>query len=88
MPPPPADSNGPFQMQICALDYSSYVGVIGIGRIKRGVAKPGMQVVVIEADGTRRNARINSVIGQMGMEKAEIAEGEAGDIVCITGIES
>ena len=59
VPPPPADSNGPFQMQICALDYSSYVGVIGIGRVKRGVARPGMPVVVIEADGTRRNARIN-----------------------------
>jgi GTP-binding protein len=88
VPPPPADSNGPFQMQICALDYSSYVGVIGIGRVKRGVAKPGMQVVVIEADGTRRNARINSVLGQIGMEKAEIAEGEAGDIVSITGIDN
>ena len=87
-PPPPADSNGPFQMQICALDYSSYVGVIGIGRVKRGVARPGMQVVVIEADGTRRNARINSVLGQMGMEKTEIAEGEAGDIVSITGIDN
>ncbi|MBP6381236.1 MAG: translational GTPase TypA [Pseudomonadales bacterium] len=88
VPPPPADSNGPFQMQICALDYSSYVGVIGIGRVKRGVARPGMQVVVIEADGTRRNARINSVLGQMGMEKTEIAEGEAGDIVSITGIDN
>ena len=88
VPPPPADSNGPFQMQICALDYSSYVGVIGIGRVKRGVARPGMPVVVIEADGTRRNARINSVLGQMGMEKAEIAEGEAGDIVSITGIDN
>jgi len=88
VPPPPADSNGPFQMQICALDYSSYVGVIGIGRVKRGVAKPGMQVVVIEADGTRRNARINSVLGQMGMEKQEIAEGEAGDIVSVTGIDN
>jgi len=88
VPPPPADINGPFQMQICALDYSSYVGVIGIGRVKRGVARPGMPVVVIEADGTRRNARINSVLGQMGLEKAEIAEGEAGDIVSITGIEN
>src|SRR5512139_80431 len=88
VPPPPADINGPFQMQICALDYSSYVGVIGIGRVKRGVARPGMQVVVIEADGKRRNARINSVLGQMGMEKAEIAEGEAGDIVSVTGIDN
>ena len=88
VPPPPADIDGPFQMQICALDYSSYVGVIGIGRVKRGVARPGMQVAVIEADGTRRNARINAVLGQTGLEKAEIAEGEAGDIVSITGIEN
>ena len=88
VPPPPADIDGPFQMQICALDYSSYVGVIGIGRVKRGVARPGMQVAVIEADGTRRSARINAVLGQTGLEKAEIAEGEAGDIVSITGIDN
>ena len=88
VPPPPADIDGPFQMQICALDYSSYVGVIGIGRVKRGIARPGMQVVVIEADGTRRNARINSVLGQMGLEKQEIPAGEAGDIVSITGIDN
>jgi GTP-binding protein len=87
VPPPPADPDGPFQMQICALDYSNYVGVIGIGRIRRGTVRPGMPVVVIEVDGTRRNARILSVLGHLGLEKQEIAQGEAGDIVSITGID-
>ncbi len=86
VPPPPVE-DGPFQMQICALDYSSYVGVIGIGRIRRGVVRPGMQVVVLDADGSRRNGRILTVLGHMGMEKQEMPEGEAGDIVSITGIE-
>jgi GTP-binding protein len=87
VPPPAANIEGPFQMQICALDYSSYVGVIGIGRVTRGVARPGMQVVVLDADGSRRNARILTVLGQMGVEKQEIAAGEAGDIVSVTGID-
>jgi len=87
VPPPAANIGGPFQMQICALDYSSYLGVIGIGRVSRGVARPGMQVVVLDADGSRRNARILTVLGQMGVEKQEIAEGEAGDIVSVTGID-
>jgi len=87
VPPPEADPEGPFQMQICALDYSSYVGVIGIGRIRRGKARPGMPVVVIDCDGSRRNARILSVLGHRGVEKQEVAEAEAGDIVSITGID-
>jgi len=87
VPPPEADPEGPFQMQICALDYSSYVGVIGIGRIRRGKARPGMPVVVIDRDGSRRNARILSVLGHRGVEKQEVAEAEAGDIVSITGID-
>jgi GTP-binding protein len=87
VPPPPADPDGPFQMQICALDYSSYVGVIGIGRISRGTVKPGMQVVVIDADGSKRNAKILSVLGHLGLEKQEVPQGEAGDIVSITGID-
>jgi GTP-binding protein len=85
--PPKADPDGPFQMQICALDYNSYVGVIGIGRIRRGTVRAGMQVVVLDADGSRRNARILSVLGHLGLEKQEVAQGEAGDIVSITGIE-
>ena len=86
VPPPPVE-DGPFQMQICALDYSSYVGVIGIGRIRRGLVRPGMQVAVLDADGSRRTGRILTVLGHMGMEKQEMPEGEAGDIVSITGIE-
>jgi GTP-binding protein len=87
VPPPVADPDGPFQMQICALDYSSYVGVIGIGRIRRGTVRPGMQVAVIDADGSKRNARILSVLGHLGLEKQEVPSGEAGDIVSITGID-
>ncbi len=87
VPPPPADPDGPFQMQICALDYSSYVGVIGVGRVRRGTVRGGMQVVVLDADGARRNARILSVLGHLGLEKQEIPFGEAGDIISITGID-
>ncbi len=87
VPPPKADIDGPLQMQICALDYSSYVGVIGVGRISRGSVRPGMTVTVIDVDGRRRNARINAVLGHVGLEKQEIDLGEAGDIVSITGIE-
>ena len=87
VPPPKADIDGPLQMQVCALDYSSYVGVIGVGRISRGSVRPGMTVTVIDVDGRRRNARINAVLGHVGLEKQEIDLGEAGDIVSITGIE-
>ncbi len=87
VPPPPADPDGPFQMQICALDYSNYVGVIGVGRITRGTVRPGMQVAVIDADGSKRNARILSVLGHLGLEKQEVPQGEAGDIISITGID-
>jgi GTP-binding protein len=87
VPPPPADPDGPFQMQICALDYSNYVGVIGVGRITRGTVRPGMQVAVIDADGAKRNARILSVLGHLGLEKQEVPQGEAGDIISITGID-
>jgi GTP-binding protein len=87
VPPPPADPDGPFQMQICALDYSNYVGVIGVGRITRGTVRPGMQVAVIDADGAKRNARILSVLGHLGLEKQEVPQGEAGDIISVTGID-
>lgn len=87
VPPPQADADGPLQMQICALDYSSYVGVIGVGRVTRGSVRPGMTVAVVDTDGARRNARINAVLGHVGLERQEIEVGEAGDIVSITGIE-
>ena len=88
VPAPDADVAGPFQMQVCALDYSNYVGVMGVGRVRRGKVRPGMPVTVIEADGRKRNAKILSVLGQLGLEKQEVPFAEAGDIVTITGIDS
>ena len=85
--PPSVDSEGPLQMQISALDYNSYVGVIGIGRIKRGKIKPNNQVVVVSSDGEQRKGKILQVMGYNGLERNEVSEAQAGDIVCITGID-
>jgi len=87
VPAPQVDPEGAFQMQISALDYSSYVGVIGLGRIQRGVARPGMPVTVENREGARRNARILSVLGYAGLERKDVVEARAGDIVSITGID-
>jgi GTP-binding protein len=84
---PPVSLEEPFQMQISALDSNSYVGVIGIGRISRGNVKPNDQVVVIDADGERKTGKILQVLGHDGLERVEVAYAEAGDIVCVTGIE-
>ena len=85
--PPSVDLDGPLQMQISALDYSSYVGVIGIGRIKRGKVKPNDQVVVVSSKGEQRKGKILQVMGYNGLERNEVTEAQAGDIVCITGID-
>ena len=85
--PPAVDPEGPFQMQISALDYSSYVGVIGIGRVTRGSLSPNQQVVVINHEGKSRKARVLQVMSYHGLERREAARVDAGDIVCITGIE-
>lgn len=85
--PPVVDENGPFQMQISALDYNSYVGVIGIGRITRGSLSPNQQVAVASADGSQRKAKVLQVMGYHGLERVETDKASAGDIVCITGIE-
>ena len=85
--PPEVNDKGPAQMQISALDYNSYVGVIGIGRIKRGKMKPNMQVVVAGADGSKRKAKVLQVMGYDGLERVDVKEAQAGDIVCITGID-
>ena len=77
----------PFQMQISALDSNSYVGVIGIGRISRGNVKPNDQVVVIDAEGEQKKGKILQVLGHEGLERVEVEKAEAGDIVCVTGIE-
>ena len=85
--PPSVDLEGPLQMQISALDYNSYVGVIGIGRIKRGKIKPNDQVVVVSSDEEQRKGKILQVMGYNGLERNEVSEAQAGDIVCITGID-
>ena len=85
--PPSVDLDGPLQMQISALDYSSYVGVIGIGRIKRGKVRPNDQVVVVSSKGEQRKGKIVQVMGYNGLERNEVTEAQAGDIVCITGID-
>jgi len=84
---PEVDPEGPFQMQICALDYSSYLGVIGLGRIQRGRVKPQMQVVVLDREGGQRNAKIFSVMGHLGLERSDLEEAAAGDVVSICGID-
>ncbi|MDH4040036.1 MAG: translational GTPase TypA [Gammaproteobacteria bacterium] len=87
VPAPAVNSDGPLQMQISALDYSSYVGVIGIGRITRGKLSPNTQVVVVDPEGASRKGRVLQVMGYLGLERFDIEFAEAGDIVCITGIE-
>ncbi|HAQ68819.1 MAG TPA: translational GTPase TypA, partial [Gammaproteobacteria bacterium] len=77
----------PLQMQITALDYSSFVGAIGIGRITRGTIKKNQQVVIVGADGTERKAKIANLQGFLGLDKIDTNASEAGNIVCITGIE-
>ena len=77
----------PFQMQISALDSNSYVGVIGIGRISRGNVKPNDQVMVIDASGEKKSGRVLQVLSHDGLERVEVSSAEAGDIVCVTGIE-
>ena len=84
---PPVSLEEPFQMQISALDSNSYVGVIGIGRISRGNVKPNDQVVVIDVEGEQKTGKILQVLGHEGLERVEVDKAEAGDIVCVTGIE-
>jgi len=88
VPPPPVDLNGPFQMQISTLDYSSYVGMIGIGRIRRGQVKTNMAVTLIDRDNKTRSGRILQILEYLGLERHEVPEAFAGDIVAITGIEN
>lgn len=87
VPPPPVDPQGAFQMQISTLDYSSYVGTIGIGRIQRGIAKTNMPVTLIDKEGKTRSVRILQVLGYRGLERIEVEQAEAGDIVAVTGID-
>ena len=87
VPAPEVNIDGPLQLQISALDSNSYVGVIGIGRIKRGVVRPNEQVVIIDREGNTRKGKVLQVMGYEGLERVEVPEAEAGSIVCITGID-
>ena len=87
VPAPEVNIDGPLQLQISALDSNSYVGVIGIGRIKQGSVKPNDQVVVINRDGETRKGKVLQVMGYEGLDRIEISKAEAGSIVCITGID-
>jgi len=86
--PPRVDEAGGFQMQISQLDYNSYVGVIGIGRIQRGSVKTNTQVVVVGREGSQRNARMLQVFGFRGLERIEVPDASAGDIIAFTGIDT
>jgi GTP-binding protein len=87
-PPPEVDPEAPFQMQISNLDYNSYVGAIGVGRIKRGTVRPNQQIVVVKADGTRYKAKIGLVYGYLGLERHEVSSATAGDIIAVTGLDA
>ncbi len=87
VPAPKVDLDGPFQMQLSALDYNSFLGVIGIGRIARGRVKANSPVVAIDAQGKKRNGRILKLMGHHGLQRVEVADAEAGDIVCISGMD-
>ncbi len=83
---PQVDQDGPLQMQISQLDYSSYVGVIGVGRVTRGTVKPNQQITVIGSDGKTRNGKVGTVLGYLGLERHEVEQATAGDIIAITGL--
>jgi len=85
--PPAVDRDGPFQMQVSSLDYNTYVGVIGIGRIQRGTVKTNMQLTIVSREGVERKGRILQVFGFNGLERVEVPEANAGDIIAFTGIE-
>ena len=83
---PAVDLDGSLQMQVSQLDYSSYVGVIGVARVTRGSVKPNQQVTIVGADGKTRNGKVGTVLGYLGLERHEVEQANAGDIVAITGL--
>jgi GTP-binding protein len=84
--PPDADQAGAFQMQISQLDYNSYVGVIGVGRITRGTVKINQQVTIVNAEGEKRNGKVGKVLGYLGLDRHDVDSAAAGDIIAITGL--
>ena len=87
VPAPEVDEGGPLQMQISALDYSTYLGVLGVGRINRGVVTRNSPVVVVDREGRERKARVQTILGYQGLERIERDSATAGDIVCVTGVD-
>ena len=87
VPAPDVDPDGTFQMQVSALDYDSYVGVIGVGRITRGSLSPNQQVIVKSANGDERKGKVVNVKGYHGLDRVDTDKASAGDIVCINGID-
>ncbi len=87
VPPPEVDEQGPLQMQISSLDYSTYEGVMGIGRVTRGSISRNQQVVVVDRHGGQRKAKVMAVKGYQGLERNDREQAFAGDIICITGID-
>ena len=85
--PPPVNIDGAFQMQVTSLDYNTYTGIIGIGRIQRGVVKPNQQLVIVNREGVERRGRMLQVYGFHGLERVEVQEARAGDIIAFAGIE-
>ncbi|MBD3671767.1 MAG: translational GTPase TypA [Gammaproteobacteria bacterium] len=84
---PDVDPDGPFQMQVSQLDYNSYVGVIGIGRIMRGKVKTNSPVTIVDREGKTRKGRVQQILGFLGLERIEVEEATAGDIIAFSGIE-
>ena len=87
VPPPQVDASGAFQMQISSLDYSTYEGVIGIGRITRGQVMRNQQVAVVDREGNERKAKIANLYTHRGLERVETESANAGDIICLTGVD-
>jgi GTP-binding protein len=85
--PPDVDVDGPFRMQVSSLDYNSYVGVIGVGRVQRGRVKTNTPVTVIDREGKTRNGRVMQVMGFLGLKREEVPVAQAGDIIAFTGLD-
>jgi len=87
VPHPDVEIDAPLQMQISALDYNSYVGVIGIGRVTRGTARTNQQVIIVDVEGKQRKGKILQVKSHLGLERIDVDEATAGEIICISGID-
>jgi len=85
---PKVDPDGPFQMRVSQLDYSSYVGVIGVGRVERGSVRTNMPVAIVDREGKKRSGKVLQVLGFLGLERTEVESARAGDIIAISGIEN